>query len=60
MIIIHYTSLLSVLSTNPRIKNFKEIQRKLQESNDTPGALCSIRQYFLTLKATYKISNKNK
>lgn len=52
--------MLSVLSTNPRIRNFKEIQRKLQESNDTPGALCSIRQYFLTLKATYKNSNKNK
>ncbi|CAK1596146.1 unnamed protein product [Parnassius mnemosyne] len=43
-----------LLSTNPTLENFKEIQRKLKESNDIPGALCCIRQSFLNVKALKK------
>ncbi|CAG5059739.1 unnamed protein product [Parnassius apollo] len=43
-----------LLSTNPKLKNFKEIQRKLKERNDIPGALCCIRQSFINIKALKK------
>ncbi|KAG6462751.1 hypothetical protein O3G_MSEX013440 [Manduca sexta] len=43
-----------ILSTTPNLEEFKEIKRKLLETNDVPGALCSIRQAFKTLKSNKK------
>ncbi|XP_013143108.1 PREDICTED: uncharacterized protein LOC106106989 [Papilio polytes] len=43
-----------LLSTNPQLKNFKELQRKLQETNDVPGVLSCIRKSFLTIKDSIK------
>ncbi|CAH2037468.1 unnamed protein product, partial [Iphiclides podalirius] len=49
-----------LFSTNPKLKDFKEIQRKLEESNDPPGALCCIREFFLAVKSSNKVQIKNK
>ncbi|XP_045771722.1 uncharacterized protein LOC123871805 [Maniola jurtina] len=37
-------------STNPTIKLFKELQRRLQENNDVAGVLCYIREAFIAHK----------
>ncbi|XP_039753832.1 uncharacterized protein LOC120629119 [Pararge aegeria] len=37
-------------SMNPTLRIFKELQRKLQETNDVPGVLCWIRQAFISHK----------
>ncbi|XP_013169084.1 PREDICTED: uncharacterized protein LOC106118870 isoform X2 [Papilio xuthus] len=41
-------------STNPQLKNIKELQRKLQDTNDVPGILSCIRKSFLTIKDSTK------
>ncbi|XP_014367688.2 uncharacterized protein LOC106718190 [Papilio machaon] len=43
-----------LLSTNPQLKNVKELQRKLEETNDVPGLLSCIRKSFLTIKDSTK------
>ncbi|XP_023941316.1 uncharacterized protein LOC112048143 [Bicyclus anynana] len=40
-------------STNPTLKNFKELQRQMKETNDVPAVLCCIREAF----KTHKLSN---
>ncbi|XP_034830694.1 uncharacterized protein [Maniola hyperantus] len=37
-------------SINPKIKLFKELQRRLQENNDVAGVLCYIREAFIVHK----------
>ncbi|PZC86407.1 uncharacterized protein LOC110376318 [Helicoverpa armigera] len=37
-------------SAIPKLKVFEEVSKKLLETNDVPGALCSIRQAFLKSK----------
>ncbi|XP_013199822.1 uncharacterized protein LOC106142568 [Amyelois transitella] len=48
------TGYYELLSTTPKIPSLKEIQRKLKDSNDVPGCLCSVRQAFITMKANKK------
>ncbi|CAD0199352.1 unnamed protein product [Chrysodeixis includens] len=43
-----------LLSVTPKLPEFKEFQQTLQETNDVPGALCSIREAFLTIKTNKK------
>ncbi|KPJ08130.1 hypothetical protein RR48_12869 [Papilio machaon] len=43
-----------LLSTNPQLKNVKELQRKLEETNDVPGVLSCIRKSFLIIKDSTK------
>ncbi|KPJ02807.1 hypothetical protein RR46_10010 [Papilio xuthus] len=49
-----YETFKQVLSTNPQLKNIKELQRKLQDTNDVPGILSCIRKSFLTIKDSTK------
>ncbi|KAJ8730106.1 hypothetical protein PYW07_017144 [Mythimna separata] len=37
-------------SVTPKLSIFKEVQKRLQETNDVPGALCCIRQAFMIKK----------
>ncbi|XP_045448495.1 uncharacterized protein LOC123656926 [Melitaea cinxia] len=41
-------------SIHPKLKNFKEFQKKLEENNDVPGLLCCLRQAFMTIKEAKK------
>ncbi|XP_041978448.1 uncharacterized protein LOC121732583 [Aricia agestis] len=41
-------------SANPKLKNFKELQKRLLDTNDVPGVLCYIRQAFLKMKSIKK------
>ncbi|KAF9424059.1 hypothetical protein HW555_000768 [Spodoptera exigua] len=41
-------------SVTPKITDFKELQKKLDETNDVPGALCCIRQAFINIKTNKK------
>ncbi|XP_011562366.3 uncharacterized protein LOC105392441 [Plutella xylostella] len=34
----------------PKVKSFSEVQKKLLDTNDLPGALCHMRQLFLKMK----------
>ncbi|XP_072931995.1 uncharacterized protein [Epargyreus clarus] len=43
-----------LLSTTPKLKMLKEYQRILQETEDVPGALCTIRDEFVTIKGAKK------
>ncbi|XP_063824966.1 uncharacterized protein LOC135074563 [Ostrinia nubilalis] len=39
-----------LLSTTPKLNSLKELQRRLKETNDVPGIMCSIRQAFVVIK----------
>ncbi|XP_046959511.1 uncharacterized protein LOC124529690 [Vanessa cardui] len=41
-------------SIYPKLKTFKDLQRKLKETNDVPGVLCCLRQAFMLLKDSKK------
>ncbi|CAH2106411.1 unnamed protein product [Euphydryas editha] len=41
-------------SIHPKLKMFKEFQRKLEENNDVPGLLCCLRLAFMAIKETKK------
>lgn len=43
-----------LLSTTPNLEELKEIKRILDETNDVPGAVCSIRQAFKAMKMNKK------
>ncbi|XP_053607624.1 uncharacterized protein LOC128673654 [Plodia interpunctella] len=40
-----------LLCMTPNLPNFKEVQRKLKETNDVSEALCSVRQAFILIRA---------
>lgn len=48
------TSEYELIEMTPKLTSYKEIQKKLQETNDAPGALCCIRQLFLKVKQNKK------
>lgn len=41
-------------NVHPKLKLFKELQKKLLQTNDVPGALCCVRQAFLELREIKK------
>ncbi|XP_035433065.1 uncharacterized protein LOC118264607 [Spodoptera frugiperda] len=41
-------------SATPKLSDFKELQKRLDETNDVPGALCCIRQAFINIKMNKK------
>lgn len=42
--------IISVTETVPKLSIFKNIQERLQETNDVPEMICSVRQAFIKLK----------
>lgn len=51
---LNHSFIFSVLNVTPKLHIFKELQQRLQETNDVPGALCCIRQAFMDIKMNKK------